>query len=271
MKKMITVALSLVLMLGMAGFAIAGSLDAPGAPSAGSGMYTLQNLYDYIVSGAALESQTGFQEPTSAPGSTMKTTKEIGDMLKSLYEQCPVTAANVESGVKFFCTQPGSWGVQTGTGLMQPTPTPTPTITPTITPTPWGPTPCAAKGGYWATMGSKVTGNGCWFDPGGGEGGGGDNCNTICSNLNKGLVCDTQNWNDSSTCEVCHYFHGGFPANCYDNGTNWAGDPHWDNRASYHSCSTRADGEADPISQDCSQSAQTTVYTRYCVCKPSPL
>jgi len=131
MKKLFTAALSLMFVVCLSYTAVAGSLDSPGAPSAGSGMYTLQNLYDYLTSGAALTVQTGFQEPTSAPGSTMKTTKEIGDGVQALFTQCPVTAANVESGVKFFCTQPGSWGVRTGMAQLVPTPTPTPTITPT--------------------------------------------------------------------------------------------------------------------------------------------
>ena len=132
MKKLITVALSLLFAVGLSGFAVAGSLDSPGAPSAGSGMYTLQNLYDYLTSGAALTVQSSFQEPMSGPGSTMKTTKEIGDGVQALFTQCPATAADVKSGVKFFSTKPGSWGVQTGTLVVPPTPTPT--ITPTPTP-----------------------------------------------------------------------------------------------------------------------------------------
>ena len=122
MKKLITAALSLMFMVGLSSLAVAGSLDAPGAPSAGSGMYTLQNLYDYLTSGTALTVLSSFQEPSSAPGSTMKTTKEIGDALKALFEQSEITAVDVAQGKKFICTQPGSWGVQIGTGLMQPTP-----------------------------------------------------------------------------------------------------------------------------------------------------
>ncbi|MCX6354221.1 MAG: fibrinogen-like YCDxxxxGGGW domain-containing protein [Candidatus Aureabacteria bacterium] len=137
MKKMITVALSFIFMVGISGLAIAGSLDSPGAPSAGSGMYTLQNLYDYLTSGAALTVQSSFQEPTSGPGSTMKTTKQIGDDVKAVFDLCATTtAANVESGKPFFCTQPGSWGIQTGTAQL--VPTPTPTLTPTATITPYG-------------------------------------------------------------------------------------------------------------------------------------
>ncbi|MCX6356173.1 MAG: hypothetical protein NTZ78_14920 [Candidatus Aureabacteria bacterium] len=54
MKRLMTVAFGLMFTVGMIGMAVAGSLDSPGAPSGGSGMYTLQNLYDYLTSGTAL-------------------------------------------------------------------------------------------------------------------------------------------------------------------------------------------------------------------------
>ncbi|MCX6356042.1 MAG: fibrinogen-like YCDxxxxGGGW domain-containing protein [Candidatus Aureabacteria bacterium] len=131
MKKLITAALGLLFAVCVSYTAVAGSLDSPGAPSAGSGMYTLQNLYDYLTSGAALTVQSSFQEPTSGPGSTMKTTKEIGDAVATPFALCATTtAADVKSGMPFFCTQPGSWGVRTGTLVVPPTPTPTLTPTP---------------------------------------------------------------------------------------------------------------------------------------------
>jgi len=145
MKKLIAAALSVMLIVGLSCAAIAGSLDSPGAPSSGSGMYTLQNLYDYLTSGTALTVQTSFQEPTSGPtAGTMKTTKQIGDAIKALLDQSDVGRDNVESGKRFFCTQPGSWGIQTGTLSALPRPTATPTAT--ITPTPTGtPTPFLAS------------------------------------------------------------------------------------------------------------------------------
>ncbi|MCX6355090.1 MAG: fibrinogen-like YCDxxxxGGGW domain-containing protein [Candidatus Aureabacteria bacterium] len=124
MKKLITVALSLIFMVGLSCVAVAGSLDSPGAPSAGSGMYTLQNLYDFLTSGTALTVQTSFQEPTSGPGSTMRTTKQIGDAVATSFAMCDATADKVASGTKFFSTVPGRWGVQTGTLVVPPTPTP---------------------------------------------------------------------------------------------------------------------------------------------------
>jgi len=132
MKNLITIALSIMLMVVLYGLAVAGSLDSPGAPSAGSGMYTLQNLYGYLTSGTALTVQTGFQEPMAGPtAGTMKTTKQIGDDVKALFDLCALTTAeDVRSGHPFFCTQPGSWGVRTGTLVVPPTPTPTLTPTP---------------------------------------------------------------------------------------------------------------------------------------------
>ncbi|MCX6355958.1 MAG: fibrinogen-like YCDxxxxGGGW domain-containing protein [Candidatus Aureabacteria bacterium] len=135
MKKMMTLVLGLMCAVGLARLAIGGSLDAPGSPSTGSGMYTLQNLYDYIVSGTALTVQTGFQEPASSPGATMKTTKEIGDAIAGKFSLCNATAYDVALDKTFFCTQPGNWGVQTGKVCIAGTPTPTPTVTPTRTPT----------------------------------------------------------------------------------------------------------------------------------------
>ncbi|MCX6355643.1 MAG: LamG domain-containing protein [Candidatus Aureabacteria bacterium] len=63
----------------------------------------------------------------------MKTMNQMYDDIKAKFEECDVTAADVKQGKKFFSTVPEIWGVRTGTGLMQPTPTPT--STPTATPT----------------------------------------------------------------------------------------------------------------------------------------
>jgi len=77
-------------------------------------MYTLQNLYDYLTAGTALTVAGSFQEPSAGPGSSMVNTRKIGDDVKALFDQGVATTADVKSGVKFFSTVPGSWGVQTG-------------------------------------------------------------------------------------------------------------------------------------------------------------
>ncbi|MCX6355151.1 MAG: hypothetical protein NTZ78_09650 [Candidatus Aureabacteria bacterium] len=91
------------------------SMEPSGLPSAGSGMHTLQQIYDYLNSGIKTTPAPSFREPVAGPGPTMKTLEEIYQDIQAKFDQCPATAANVDSGVKFFCTRPESWGVQTGT------------------------------------------------------------------------------------------------------------------------------------------------------------
>ncbi|MCX6353498.1 MAG: hypothetical protein NTZ78_01180 [Candidatus Aureabacteria bacterium] len=258
MKNFITAALSLLFAACLSYPAIAGSLDSPGAPSAGSGMYSLQNLYEYIVSGVALEEKTSFQEPTAAPGSTMKTTKEIGDALKASYDQCDVTVDDVRSGKKFFSTMLGSWGVQTGTGLMQPTPTstptatPTPTITPTTTPTPtWGQTRCEAKGGYWANDG--LGSNGCWFLTFSEQ----LSCDGVCDSV--GLRCTAGDWNDDEQCSVCKHLKGA-GSYCQDHDYPSAVAP-------FGCPDGRCYGRAGGTSKSCSAPSTSDWYP-LCVCLP---
>ncbi|MCX6353501.1 MAG: hypothetical protein NTZ78_01195 [Candidatus Aureabacteria bacterium] len=256
MKRLIAAVLGVMFSVGLGGMAVAGSLDSPGAPSGGSMMYTLQNLYDYLVSGSALTVQGSFQEPASAPGSTMKTTKQIGDAIKVLFEQCDVTVNDVALNKKFFCTQSGSWGVQTGrvciAGTPTPTPTitPTPTLTPTYTPTPWGPTPCAAKSGWWGQNG--LTGYGCWF-----VGNLGESCTTVCGN-NGSLICDaSMRWNDYGDCRICKHWYSG--AGCQEtDGPPESPDYYVDGTV------CRVDSMQPIVAQDC---AATNIHTRrFCVC-----
>jgi hypothetical protein len=101
--------------MGMAGIAVGGSIDSPGSPSTGSGMYTLSQIYDYLNSGTAASASGVFEEPVGTPAPTMKTTKELYDSIKAKLELCTANPADVKSGVKFFCAQTESWGVQTGT------------------------------------------------------------------------------------------------------------------------------------------------------------
>jgi len=116
MRATLVVVVSVMLMAGLCGTVVAGSIDSAGAPpSAGSGMYTLGNLYDFLTSGTALTVQTGFQGPTTGPGPTMKSTKQVGDAAATPFAQCDAAASDVKSGKKFFSTQPGNWGVQVGT------------------------------------------------------------------------------------------------------------------------------------------------------------
>ncbi|MCX6353530.1 MAG: hypothetical protein NTZ78_01345 [Candidatus Aureabacteria bacterium] len=256
MKRLMTLILSVVFAVGMVRMAIAGSLDSLGSPSAGSGMYTLQNLYDYLTSGTALTVQTSFQEPTSSPGSTMKTTREIGDDIKALFDLCPVSSADVKSGVRFFCTQAGGWGVQTGTAQLVPTATPSPTITPTptVTPTIWDSAACSAKGGYWAPLGSGLSGNGCWF-----YSAASDSCDDTCSA--KTLSCDPRGWTDNTSCTICDALRSDGHNECLEQPMNW-GPAYGRNNACIYGSSTSP-------AQECSRhtTPEEPQYHRLCVCR----
>jgi len=115
MRRLTVVVLSVMFVAGLCGMAVAGSLETTGPPSAGSGMYSLQQIYDYLHSGIEATSMANFQEPGAAPGQTMKTTKQIYDDIKAKFVLCDATADKVASGTKFFSTVSGSWGVQNGT------------------------------------------------------------------------------------------------------------------------------------------------------------
>jgi len=115
MKKLLMLVLSVVFAAGLCGTVIAGSIDSTGLPTAGSGMYTLSQIYDYLNSGTAASTPGAFQEPAGTPGPTMKTTRELYDDIKAKLDACTASPADVKSGVKFFSTVAGSWGVQTGT------------------------------------------------------------------------------------------------------------------------------------------------------------
>ncbi len=114
MKRLMMVVLGLTC---MAGVAMAGSIDSPGAPgSAASKMPALSDIYTYLTTGTPVPTPgTSFTEPSAGPGSTGHTLTEVYAAVATPFPQCDAVAADVASGKKFFCTQSGSWGVQTGT------------------------------------------------------------------------------------------------------------------------------------------------------------
>ena len=96
--------------------ALAGDIDSPGTqPADGSGMHTLQELYDYLLNGATPTISGIFQEPAEGPASTGKTTKEIYDAVKALFDAADATADQVLDSATFFSTDPANWGPRAGT------------------------------------------------------------------------------------------------------------------------------------------------------------
>ena len=118
MKKLIMMVLGLMCAVGMGGMAVAGNIDSPGPPSSGSGMYTLQQVYNYLSAGTTATIPGSFQEPSAGPGSTMKTTKEIYAAVATPFQQSNALPENVAAGTTFFGTKGGAWGKQDGTMLL---------------------------------------------------------------------------------------------------------------------------------------------------------
>jgi hypothetical protein len=71
---------------------LAGSLDSPSAPTdSASQMYTLEQIYDRLTTGAAATKMTAFTEPGSGPGSTMHTLDDVWEATKSAHTRVPKT------------------------------------------------------------------------------------------------------------------------------------------------------------------------------------
>jgi hypothetical protein len=99
----------------------AGDINSPGLPGAGSGMYTLQAIHDYLYSGTIPSIAGTFQEPGAGPGSTMINTKDIYNSatgIKTDADNCNAVAADVLAGKTFFATtgitRGTNWGPTSG-------------------------------------------------------------------------------------------------------------------------------------------------------------
>ncbi len=116
MKKPLSILLILFCLSVFASHVSAGNINPPGPPSAGSGMITMQELYDYLTTGKAPPVPGLFKEPVAGPGSTGKSIQEIYNEVQALFGQCDAGPADVSSGVIFFNTDPDNWGPTQGTG-----------------------------------------------------------------------------------------------------------------------------------------------------------
>jgi len=94
---------------------LAGSLTPPGAPANGSGMPTLQGIYDQLNSGATATVSSSFQEPSSGPAAgTGKSLSDIKAKLPALDDASGATAGDALSGKTFWGLRTGAWGTATG-------------------------------------------------------------------------------------------------------------------------------------------------------------
>jgi hypothetical protein len=107
----------------------AGDIDSPGPPSSGSGMYTIEDIYNYLIDGTEPGISSTFKEPTAGPGATMKSTKDIYDDTRAKFDSCDAAPDKVLEGVTFFRTDPANWGPRAGTMENRGAVTYTPTTT----------------------------------------------------------------------------------------------------------------------------------------------
>lgn len=123
--------LSFVIILSVASMAFAGDLNAPAGPAdAGSAMFTLEDLYNRLNSGAQGTRRSGpFAEPSAAPGSTMHNLNDIMNKAPVVDNTAGAGTEHVLAGKTYWGLQSGKWGLQTGTlanvGAMNITPSAT--------------------------------------------------------------------------------------------------------------------------------------------------
>ncbi len=111
--------LTTLVLLAFATKAISGNLDAPADPNdPNSAMYTLEDAYNRLATGAAGTKRTGgFKGPTSAPGSTGRHT--LDDVLDEMPVPDNTNGAlpeHVVTGKSYWSLRTdGTWGQRTGT------------------------------------------------------------------------------------------------------------------------------------------------------------
>ncbi len=103
-------------LLATAGIALAGSLNPSAGPAAaGSQMFTLEQIWQRLTSGAAGTKMTAFTEPAAGPGAgSMHTLDDIMTAAPALDATNGATTANVVRGKTFWGLTSGQWGLRTG-------------------------------------------------------------------------------------------------------------------------------------------------------------
>jgi hypothetical protein len=94
--------------------ASAGDLDSSGDPTAGSGMYSLEDIYNRLDTGAWGTSGGPFKEPSAGPAATGHNLNDVMGKAPEI-DTSGATPANVGSGKTFWGLGSGNWGLQTGT------------------------------------------------------------------------------------------------------------------------------------------------------------
>jgi hypothetical protein len=117
MKKLMVVALTLMVMLCFGAISFAGSLDDTGSPTTAGGgaMNTLEDIYNILDAGNTTEPRTTtFTEPTAGPAATGHTLTEVYDRAKTSSRPAKTgqTICYDTSGTVISCSgtgQDGNW------------------------------------------------------------------------------------------------------------------------------------------------------------------
>jgi hypothetical protein len=117
MKKLMVIALTLMVMLCFGAISFAGSLDDPGLPtSPSSAMFTLEDIYNRLGTGAAGTKRPGvFVEPSSGPAATGHTLDEVMGLAPTVDDTNGAVPAEILSGKTLWGLTGGDWGLKTGT------------------------------------------------------------------------------------------------------------------------------------------------------------
>jgi hypothetical protein len=102
------------LLFSAAGPAAAGDIGSTGSPDEAQTLYTMNDIYDWLLSGVTPVLDDSFREPSAGPASSSRTTTEIYSDFQALLDQCDAGPDQVANGAVFFSTAPSAWGPTTG-------------------------------------------------------------------------------------------------------------------------------------------------------------
>jgi hypothetical protein len=123
--RIFVIGLVVGVLLSSAAIVLAGNLDPPSGPTdAASQMWTLEQIYQRLDTGAAGTKMTGFTEPASGPGTgTMHTLDDIMGIAPAADNTNGAVPGDVLQGTSYWGLRTdGTWGPQTGTAPPVPVP-----------------------------------------------------------------------------------------------------------------------------------------------------
>ncbi len=95
----------------------AAEVDSPAPPTSPlSAMFTLEDIYNRLNTGAAGAKRTGaFTDPTTGPIATRHTLNDVMGLAPTADAANGAAASNVLSGKTYWSLLDGAWGTKTGT------------------------------------------------------------------------------------------------------------------------------------------------------------